>query len=513
MFNFIIYFVVALIVYLVSPAGRPPGLPWWQAASGWVGVYLVFSLMCLTGYGRLNRRLGRALAAGWDLDGPRALTRLNLVLSAAAIGALGVLAHGLEFRSYVRLVPWVGDLSSFQGLVGMSVFIGLLMTLWYWSWPAHRAVFGYGVSRRGYVVGQVRLAVPIIVPWLVLSAVFDGLEAIPWPWLNRSLNNPAGVLVLFGLGLLVAAYFFPLLVRYVWGLKPLPPGPVRDRVLSVARGLGFDPAQVHLWPLMDGRGLSAGVLGFFRRTRYLLISPALLEALPPDELDAVIAHEAGHVHYRHVRFFLLIMLGYGLTTAVVLEILLPLAAAGEAVLFRVPPTEPLAEAGLALWIGLPLVAFMLLYFRGVMGWFMRHFERQADAFALAAHGNPLPISASLERLARLSGRIRNLPSWHHFSIAQRVGFLSRAWNQPEIVRRHDRLVRRGRVAFVLGLVLVGFLGFQVSFGAWGDHLRRWSIDVRQTRLEAAYPDLGRRARDDLARAAREFRPSARPSGT
>jgi Zn-dependent protease with chaperone function len=499
-FNFVIYFIVAVIVYMIAPGERPPRIGWGEAALGWLAVYAVFALVCRLAFWRLGRRLARAQGLGLFVDGPRVFYRLSVLLSVGAIAAFGVLAHGLELRAFVGQMPGVGGLSVWQGLIGLMGFMVLLAIVWFMAWPMQRRVFGDGVSRRGYVLGQLRLAVPIMVPWLVLTAVYDGLEAVPWPWLHRFINHPAGVLTLFGLGLVAAAYFFPVLVRYIWGLKRMPDGPVRDRVRATARGLGFTPAEIFLWPLMDGRGLSAGVLGFFRPTRYLLVSPALIQALPAEELEAVIAHEAGHVHYRHIRFFLVIMLGYGLATAVLLEVLMPLASVAEVLLGS--SRGALGEAALTLLVGLPLVCFMVLYFRYLMGWFMRHFERQADAFAMTALERPEPIAASLERLAALSGRIRNLPSWHHFSIARRVGFIERAWADPALIGRHDRVVRRGKIGFILALVLLAAAGFQLSFGPWGDGLRHWATGARQALFETLNPEETRRARSDLDQAAR-----------
>ncbi len=503
MFNFIIYFVVAVIVYMIAPGDRPPRMGWEEAVLGWTAVYAVFTLFCRLALARLSRRLNRAARQGLDGDGPREYYRILVFLSVGAIAAFGVLSHGLELRAFIGQVPGVGGLSSWQGLVGLTGFIFLLMIVWYLAWPVQRRVFGEGVSRRGYVLGQLRLAGPIMVPWLALSAVYDLLESVPWPWLHRFINNPAGVLTLFGLGVLAAAYFFPILVRWVWGLKRMPDGPMRDLVDGSAVRLGFEPAEIFLWPLMDGRGLSAGVLGFFRRTRYLLVSPALIDALPAGELQAVVAHEAGHVRYRHVRFFLVILFGYGLATAVLLEALLPLAAVAEVTLGFGPARQTLSEAATTLLVGLPLVGFMVLYFRYLMGWFMRHFERQADGFALTAQGEAGPIVASLERLAILSGRIRNLPSWHHFSIARRVGFIDRAWRDPSLIDRHDRLVRRGQIAFILSLVLLAGIAFQLSFGTWGDGLRRWATDVRVEWFETLDPGATRRALSDLTGAARQ----------
>jgi tetratricopeptide (TPR) repeat protein len=102
-----------------------------------------------------------------------------------------------------------------------------------------------------------------------------------------------------------------------------------------------------------------------------------------------------------------------------------------------------------------------------MGFFMRHFERQADLYSAVIIGSPLPTILSLEKIALLSGKIRNLPSWHHFSIRERVDCLRRMTSDSKLVRKHNRLI-----AFCLGLYLVGAgsLGYILNFTPVRDSL-------------------------------------------
>jgi tetratricopeptide (TPR) repeat protein len=69
-------------------------------------------------------------------------------------------------------------------------------------------------------------------------------------------------------------------------------------------------------------------------------------------------------------------------------------------------------------------------------------------------GTPRDTIGSLERIAFLGGKIRDLPSWHHFSIRQRVEYLIRMVSDPILVRKHARFLR-----FSLGLYLVCMIGF------------------------------------------------------
>ena len=73
---------------------------------------------------------------------------------------------------------------------------------------------------------------------------------------------------------------------------------------------------------------------------------------------------------------------------------------------------------------------LLIYFRYVMGFFMRHFERQADLYSALAIGTPEYTVSSLEKIAFAGGKSRDLPSWHHFSISERVACLRRTIGDP-----------------------------------------------------------------------------------
>jgi len=96
----------------------------------------------------------------------------------------------------------------------------------------------------------------------------------------------------------------------------------------------------------------------------------------------------------------------------------------------------------------------------VMGFFMRHFERQADLYSALTMGSPSETISSLEKIAILSGKIRDLPSWHHFSIRQRVDTLWKFLRDPGLIRKQDRFVG---VCFTLYLVAMISLGYFLNF--------------------------------------------------
>lgn len=119
-----------------------------------------------------------------------------------------------------------------------------------------------------------------------------------------------------------------------------------------------------------------------------------------------------------------------------------------------------AESLIAVLTLIPLAFFLILYFRFLFGFFMRNFERQADLYALELVGSPEPLIGSLEKIAIYSGQDRRLPSWHHFSIAERVEFLEQSSREPRLIARHRRKVRSSVAVYLVLLAALGLYGWR-----------------------------------------------------
>jgi Zn-dependent protease with chaperone function len=117
-------------------------------------------------------------------------------------------------------------------------------------------------------------------------------------------------------------------------MHPLPPGPVRDRLVAFCRSQGFH-SEIYSWPLFEGQVLTAGIMGIVPRLRFLLITPALLETLNEKEIDSVLAHEIGHVKHLHLILYLILFLGFSLLAGAVATPLPHLILSNE-LFYRVP---------------------------------------------------------------------------------------------------------------------------------------------------------------------------------
>ena len=247
--------------------------------------------------------------------------------------------------------------------------------------------------------------------------------------------------------------FFPVLVKRVWGCTPIPPGPLREQVESFLEKQNLR-LEILYWPLFEGQALTAGIMGIVPPFRYLMITPALAKTLDPRELESVLAHEIGHVRKKHLLLYIGLFLGASLLINSLLE---PLSSMllGADFLYTVCGWFNLSPAALLLGsvTGATLL-FLIIYFRFVFGYFIRNFERQADAFVFDAQETAVPLIASFEKIAALSGNIREEKNWHHFGIGERIDFLLRCERDKGLIYRHDRKVNFSLLGYVCCVALL-----------------------------------------------------------
>src|SRR5438128_981007 len=184
-------------------------------------------------------------------------------------------------------------------------------------------------SRVGYVVFLARQYLAIMGVPLALFLIQQGLlRSVPEVFAG-------GRLVLLMVGVVALALALaPWGLRLMLGLRPLPPGPMRDRLTAAGRRVGVRYADILLW---DTRGAVANamVAGVIPRLRYLLLSDRLLAELTPDEVEAVFGHEVGHVKHRHMVFYLLFLI-------MSLAALTGVWTATSEAIFGPPPNQPAA---------------------------------------------------------------------------------------------------------------------------------------------------------------------------
>ena len=444
MYNNLLYFLVAIFLFSVDSVPTEPLLPAWQGG-------LIF-LFLLLGYNRIARRAYRqptAVSSAGYFGTEKRLSILALCFFAVSL-------YSCDPKFYLSRLPGAGLMPALVNILGLLIFVLFLVLMWRAGRENYQRIFDRKYSVSGFVLANLKVNLPIVLPWIILSLCYDLLALLPFPGLQKFAGSQWGDLLFFAVFLGFVILFFPPLVRRLWGCKKLPDGYLKERLEKFCESQGFS-ADFYLWPLFEGRVLTAGVVGIVPGLRYILITPALLETLSLDELEAVMAHELGHVKKRHLLLYVFLIAGFSLLAGLVAEPMVYLVLSIDPLNRAMMHFNMSVESILTVAGAVPLLFFMIIYFRYIFGYFIRNFERQADLFTLSAVGSGQPLISAFEKIALLSGDIRDQPNWHHFGIGERIACLEQAEKEPARVERHNRKVRYSLVGYCCIMALSALL--------------------------------------------------------
>jgi STE24 endopeptidase len=314
----------------------------------------------------------------------RSLRRFNQTMIAARLMVPAWFAIGVWALGWGSLLLQWGEpfYRSAPGLLlGTLPAFAAWMGLWWSQYPAERALREQNllidldngvplyqpISFRRYFASNFRLQVLFtLLPVVMIVLVRDGLMWIA-AWMLGPIAAGAPPYVEMVSMLLSAAAVFlfaPALLRRILNTSPMPASPLRERLDALCRRAGVRYRQILVWNTHNHVG-NAAVMGVLPRLRYVLLSDVLLERMTDEQIEAVFAHELGHIVHRHMTwyaifFVVLILLISGLGT--VLTPYIHALSAGSA-------TEGVIGS-------LFIVAFFLLF-----GALSRRCERQADVYA------------------------------------------------------------------------------------------------------------------------------------
>jgi STE24 endopeptidase len=330
------------------------------------------------------------------------------------------------------------------------------------------------IARWAYIGFLARQNLGLVCGPLLLLIVFKDLPQLIPASLNDSRAAAVIVALLFGVAVFLG---MPWIFRLVLGLKPLPGGLIRTRLLESARRLNFRCSNLLLWNTRGGVA-NAMMIGMLPFVRYVVFTDRLLAEMTQDEVEAVFGHEVGHVKHRHIPYYLGFFV---ISLAIVAEI-------WEMGNVRAHLSLTLRKD----LVVLPLISLIGAYIFVVFGFLSRRCERQADIYGCRAvscgqpnclgHDSSVVLAQSaqglcrtgihtfisaLEKVAHLNGISRDRPgwlqSWQHSTIARRVEFLQRLQADPSLEMHFQRRVNA--VKWVSLIVLVSIL---ITLGqTWG----------------------------------------------
>jgi len=205
-----------------------------------------------------------------------------------------------------------------------------------------------------------------------------------------------------GLSVVLARVFPTWLLPIFYKTERLADEPLGERLLALCERAQLPALGVFRVGLAQETRKANAALAGLGRTRRVLVSDTLLEQFPPEEIEAILAHELGHHRHYHIGKLLIIS---GLGSLIAFSIVDLVSRLW---------IEPLGLEGLAdiagfpiLMLGLSLVGLAGLPIQNGLA---RQFERQADRFATNM-STPSAFAAALRRLGELNLADPHPPRW------------------------------------------------------------------------------------------------------
>lgn len=166
---------------------------------------------------------------------------------------------------------------------------------------------------------------------------------------------------------------------------PLEPGEVRERIEQLLKRGNFSARDIFV---MDGsRRSSHGNAYFtgFGKSRRIVFFDTLLERLTPPQIEAVLAHELGHFHHRHIVKRVVMLLVFSLAFFMLLGYLKEMSwfLTGLGI-----DAKKTLDSGLALILFVLVVPVYAFFFTPLFSALSRRDEFQADAYATRMSSAP-----------------------------------------------------------------------------------------------------------------------------
>lgn len=471
--------LIPLIIWATWLAYRTPALvPWaWGAAIYGLSLALVVVGMRRMARRAMNRTTIRSVRATAVFHQIMFTARwLVIVIHAVALFVLGwgevVLATGVTSHG-----AWE-SLGALLSIVPVALaWIGLAWA----QYPLERAVreqnvlsaFNLGEAYFDpptigqYVANATRLQVfsllaPVACAILLrdLLLVIAHTRGVDRTNESEALSMLASAMVIFLVG--------PEILRAVLPVRRLPDGPLRTRLEAMCERLGMSYRQILLWDTHHTL-CNAMVMGLIPQFRYILLSDLLIRTMDERQIEAVFAHEAGHVKHRHLTWFVVFAIVFLLWLDEAHSLLT--SALDDSRFFQHLPVE-------AIMACVGVTGFFVIF-----GLLSRSFERQADLFAarnVIAPGDEVRVdpegvavfNSALQQVAQ----INNMPidaepfvarggwfrrwfgalahhaaNWRHGSIRARMEYLQSLPANPRRTEQFDRRMTVLRIALLIAL--------------------------------------------------------------
>ncbi len=472
MFANFIYFIIVLLIYATYLPPDEPNLAPLETSILFLCLIIVFAYFTRMLFHRLEKRIPKDNILRVD-------HKINAIITQQSVMAIVLFAvdiYGLSLTCFFENIPLFTVIPTLQALVFIGLFVFYLAIIWACAYGPYKRLYITDLSRRSYVLSNISFSIPVLFPWLLLSGIADIINALPFELPKRFLSTPEGQVTYFLVFLSTVVIIGPAMIQKFWRCKPLASGYVRSRIEKLCRRAGLEYSNILYWPIFGGRMITAGIMGLIKKFRYILITEALVRHLEPEEMDAVIAHEIGHIKRKHLHFYLVFFIGYIFLSYTSFDLLVYF------IIYTDPVYRLISSAGInhdtiiSAVFSLIIIIIFFIYFRYIFGYFMRNFERQADTYVYALFPSAKPLISTFKKIAATTGQPPDKPNWHHFSIKERIEYLNLCEEDKTYIIRQDRKIKKSIAVYLAAIVIIGGIGYNLNYGETGKKLSKHFIE-------------------------------------
>lgn len=187
-----------------------------------------------------------------------------------------------------RLHSWPAQVAALGAAV---VVLQRLATLPFGAW-SHSVAVSYGLSTRSWgpwtldVATATAISAAIVV--ITLLALVGLARRFPFTWFAPA-GLAAGALVVLG------SFAYPIVIEPLFNsFTPMPPGPLRSRLLALAARDSVDVNDVLVADASRRTTALNAYISGFGASRRIVVYDTLLASSSDDEVAVVVAHELGH---------------------------------------------------------------------------------------------------------------------------------------------------------------------------------------------------------------------------
>jgi Zn-dependent protease with chaperone function len=280
-----------------------------------------------------------------------------------------------------------------------------------------------------------------LLPMFVYLMTMDALYWLPYSAKVFIVEHPY---ILIGLILPVIALAYilaPLLMQYLWKTEPLAAGSaLKQKLERLTKQSGAKHRDIVVWQTGSLLIANAAVAGTLPWNRRIFLTDALLKYFTDEEIETVVAHELGHIRYKHIQTYMLFSLFYLLSYP----------------FFYVLVEEPLVThfAESQILSTLCSLAFLITYFVFIFRYLSRRFEHQADLYAVRLTEKPEAFKTALMKLAVLNSVPKSIRRFFeifntHPSIDRRVAFINQWMARNSAIQRYKNYLLEVKILIAL----------------------------------------------------------------